>query len=241
MTSAFGIGSFAVATARIPGFLPSGNGFRFANDWPHVPMLEFKVPTGRELRIGDAAGGMCGGMVFAVRDLVEHGLATPPDTAPPERGTPLFEYLVKRAFDSFDIPGGPTKYYAWMALPEGDLPWVRGLTWRSMSQEWPRVRADLDAGTLPPLGLVRTRSYNPMDLGLNHQVLAFGYDLDEVTGAVRILVYDPNHPGEDSIALETNTSGHAPIAYVAGETLVRGFFRSRFRPVDPSGLSSPPP
>ena len=50
------------------GFLPSRNGFAFANDFPHVPaktidLVVTKVP------LGDASNGLCGGMVYAALDL----------------------------------------------------------------------------------------------------------------------------------------------------------------------------
>ncbi|HEY1332086.1 MAG TPA: hypothetical protein VGH10_11540 [Actinomycetota bacterium] len=226
-----------MANVRVSGFLPSTNGFSFPNDWPHVPFLEFRVPTGQELKIGDAAGGLCGGMTFAVKDLFDHARQPPTQTAVPEKGTPLFQYLIKRAMDSFDIPAGPAKYYAWMALPDHDLAWVKGVRWRTLHQEWPAVKADLDAGRTSPLGLVRTRSYNPGDLGRNHQVLAFGYDLDEPAGTVRVHVYDPNHPGDDSVAIAGATSGSSAFSYVQGEDPVRGFFRSRFQASNPPAFS----
>lgn len=227
-----------MGSVRVPGFTPSQNGFEFPNDWPHVPFLEFHVPTGQALKIGDAAGGLCGGMTFAARDLFDHGQKPPPVATAPEKGTPLFQFLIKRAMDSFDIPAGPAKYYAWMALPDQDLPWIKGVRWRSLNQEWPAVRADLDAGRTSPLGLVRIRSANPGDLGQNHQVLAFGYDLDEPSGELQIHVYDPNHPGDDGVGLTTNTSADAPMAYVDGESPVRAFFRSKFRPAAPPVFSA---
>ena len=57
-------------TIRVPGFLPSTNGFHFGNSWPHEPTLTIPFPTG-PIKVGDAAGGLCGGMAFAVRDFFE--------------------------------------------------------------------------------------------------------------------------------------------------------------------------
>ena len=45
------------------------------------------------------------------------------------------------------------------------------------------MRRELDAGRLAALGLIRPRSRNPLRLGENHQVLAWGYGLDEPSGA----------------------------------------------------------
>ena len=60
--------------------------------------------------------------------------------------------------------------------------------------QWPRVRRELDAGRLAALGLIRVPSRNPLRLGENHQVLAYGYGLDEPSGSLLIAIYDPNHP-----------------------------------------------
>lgn len=50
-----------------------------------------------------------------------------------------------------------------------------------------------------PLGLVRRTGVNPFRLTRNHQVLAYGYELDGERLVVRI--YDPNWPDDDSVAL----------------------------------------
>lgn len=54
----------------------------------------------------------------------------------------------------------------------------------------PAIKADIDAGKLSPLGLIRVKSANPGELGQNHQVLACGYDLNGTSLALH--VHDPN-------------------------------------------------
>jgi hypothetical protein len=39
-------------------------------------------------------------------------------------------------------------------------------------EEWPKIRADIEGGHPSALGLVRAKSWNPLDLKFNHQVLA---------------------------------------------------------------------
>jgi hypothetical protein len=194
-------------TARtVPGFLPSTSGFRFANDFPHVPVRRIGIPGVVSVPIGDAANGLCGGMAFGARDYFEAHRPPPTVASAPSEG-PLFDYLVDRLFDSFDLPSGPLRYLQLMSplLPDGESLWSRlglaphGRTWRVVNQEWPRIRADIDAGHPAPLGLVRVRSSDPFDLKLNHQVLAYGY---EVMGTVLTLrLYDPNRPREDDVTL----------------------------------------
>ena len=61
---------------RVPDFLPSTSGLRFANAWPHVPDLAVRFAGRNILSIGDAANGLCGGMTFVAADrhiVVEEG------------------------------------------------------------------------------------------------------------------------------------------------------------------------
>jgi hypothetical protein len=219
-----------MTSRRVPGFKPSASGLHFGNLFPHAPVLRIPLPPFGSLPVGDAAGGLCGGMIFAARDYYEAGLSPPADTAPPPHGSPLFNYLVRRLFASFNLPGGPIKYFAWMNLLDQDGRGARGVVWRTIRREWPRVRADLDGGKLSPLGLVRVHSPNPWQLGKNHQALAYGYDLDEPSGQVTILVYDPNHPDRDDVTITfTLRRGVLPSLpiYSTGAPL-RGFFRTRY-------------
>lgn len=216
-----------MSSERVLGFRPSANGFAFANDFPKGPL--FRVLG---IPVGNAANGICGGMAFAARDLFDARLRPPPDAAPPPPRTRLFRYLVRRLFASFDLPVGPLRYLAWMWLPNGDRFGLHGVAWRTIERQWPSVRRDLDAGVLVPLGLVRAKG-NPMELGRNHQVLAYGYALDEASSALTVSVYDPNHPGEDGVSLRLSLaapSRAAHIDYVDGEEPVFGFFRTTYRP-----------
>jgi hypothetical protein len=215
-----------MASARVPGFLPSTSGFRFANCF--LPQPLFRVPLAGlgHLRVGDASRGLCGGMVFAARDFFERGGPPPDDRAPPDLGSPLFGYLVRRLFHSFDLPWGPPRYYRWMTA--GDGPLMR----HTVALHWPRVRRELDAGRLAALGLIRLRSRNPLRLGENHQVLAWGYGLDEASGSLSIAVYDPNHAGRDDVTLAVNLREPAGILSATGESF-RGFFHTPYRA--PSG------
>ena len=198
---------------RVGQFRPSANGLHFVNDFTNRPYFTIQVGL-VNVPIGDAANGMCGGMGFAVRDYYESGLPLPTDASAPSSG-PLFDYLAKRLFDSFDllsVPPGPDRYMFLMnpALPDHETDASRaglaphGRAWVSIREEWPVIRTYLDAGVLSPLALIRVKSLDPGKLGLNHQVLAYGYTL---TGDdLRIYVYDPNHPDDDEVYVGLNIS-----------------------------------
>ena len=52
-----------------------------------------------------------------------------------------------------------------------------GRAWQTVRDEWPKVRADIDAGHPSALGLIKVRSNDPRQLKHDHQVLAYGYDV----------------------------------------------------------------
>jgi hypothetical protein len=230
-----------MATRVVPGFLPSTSGLGFANDFPSVPVRRIGIPGVVGIAIGDASDGLCGGMAFAARDYFEAGRPPPAEAEPPSQG-PLFDYLVERLFASFDLPLGPARYLKLMSplLPDGESLWSRlglaphGRAWRMINEEWPRVRRDIDEGHPSPLGLVRVKSHDPLDLKRNHQVLAYGYELSERT--LTLHLYDPNHPGRDDVRLSlgvTDITRPASVRTLPGGPPVFAFFRVTYRPATP--------
>ena len=242
-----------VTQVRVPGFTPSVNGLHFMNSFPHEAAIVVDLPPFGKIAIGDAANGLCGGMVFTVRDVAETpGMSPPPDLVPPAEGSPLFSYIVARLIDSFDLPAaGFMKYYDWMITPDNDTGWPpffvrRGLAWKTIVEEWPNsIRPELDAGRLCPLGLVTVASLDPTQLGQNHQVLAYGYDLDGAN--LSLLIYDPNtaQATSDSVRIAfslADPSNRTPISHnVNIGNPVRGLFRVPYGYNNPTGLQAPPP
>jgi len=223
-------------------FLPSRDGFAFTNSWPSAPAICVPTPFGT-IGIGNAARGLCGGMIFAALDYW-HASATPP-ACRPAPGTPLYQFIVRRLIDSWNIPGGVAKYFQGMNLPDGDTGRMvfgrtltqRGVSSRTIELQWPRVRMRLDRGQPTALGLVTVASANPGMLGRNHQVLACGY---QVAGdQVRVQVYDPNSGPDDGVYIQFVTSAPVEAAAFAHniniDRPVRGFFLTAYSPVAASG------
>jgi hypothetical protein len=204
-----------MASVRVPGFLPSTNGFAFGNDWPHNPIRQFQLGNVASLNIGDAANGLCGGMSFTVADLKAAGL-TPGNQPRPASGSPRYDYIVDRQIASFDGGRLPLRFYTLMSpnRPEREPLWAQLLgyvgidrhsrTWTMVNIEWPQIRATLDNGRLAMLGLVRVISLDPMQLSRNHQVAAYGYDIDGT--AVTLHIADPNWPHDDGVTLGFDTA-----------------------------------
>jgi hypothetical protein len=233
------------------GFLPSRDGFAFTNTWPPGPALTVPTPLrGVGVGVGNAAAGLCGGMVFAALDYW-YARVRPP-SARPEPGSPLYRYIVRRLIASWRLPA-VAKYYWWMNLPDGDrdIPALggrlgrtrRGVSWRTIAAAWPRIRASLDDGIPAPLGLVTVASANPAKLRHNHQALAFGYALSG--GEVTMRVYDPNSGPDDDVFIRFDASApERATAFSHNLNLgwpVRGFFLVGYSPASPPPPRATPP
>ncbi|HSM86174.1 MAG TPA: hypothetical protein VLT16_08485 [Candidatus Limnocylindrales bacterium] len=186
----------------VPGFLPTTTAFKFGNSWPHLPLITIPTPFGT-INIGDTAMGVCGGMAYVARDLFESRALPPTQNTPPDNTSdPICQFTVGRFLDSMS-PAAVTTYYALMdpALPdhETDLSKIglapHGRAWVMINDAWPKIKADIDSGHPSPIGLVLIKSLNPIDLGHNHVVLVFGYDL--IGTDLTLHVYDCNRPLRD--------------------------------------------
>lgn len=198
----------------VPGFLPSRHGFRFANSWPRQPARRIGLGVA-SLPIGDTGRGLCGGMAFAARARFERGEDAPADTMPPASGTSLFREIVDRQFDSFGrLFVVPLRFWLASARSQG------GRDRETVKQAWPAIRAAIDRGEPPMVGLVRPSGWNPFRLGLGHQVVAYRYD--ESSTGITIGVYDPNHPGRDdvTVSVERGTDGTYALRQSTQEPLI---------------------
>jgi len=181
-------------------------------------------------------------MVFAALDYWYAGKT--PMAAQPSPGSPLYKFLVRRLIDSWHLPAGAAEYFQWMNLPEGDstvqvlgqtLVTQRGVSWRTIEQQWPQVRASIDGGTPAALGVVTMASANPAQLGENHQVLAYSYSV--TPPEVTVGVYDPNSGPADGVHIRFSTAAPTkPTTFAHNMNLahpVRGFFVTGYSPVSP--------
>jgi hypothetical protein len=67
----------------------------------------------------------------------------------------------------------------------------------------------------------------PGRLARDHQVLAWAYAIDD--HAIRLRVYDPNHPGRDDVELRATTADGGRMEQSTGEPLL-GWFRGPYPP-----------
>jgi hypothetical protein len=223
-----------VTSNAVPGFLPSIHGFRFANRWPSGPAREWHLGL-IHLGIGDVGRGLCGGMAFAAAERFLRGEAAPPDADPPAFGAPLFRDIVDRQFDSFGrLFSVPARFAlaAFLGEPRRRRETVRGV--------WPAIKADIDAGRLSMVGLVRRSGFSLVSPDFGHQVVAYRYDSSPQRVAIGI--YDPNHPGDDTVelVLQRSPSGEISLGQSTGEPLL-GLLTLPWRPSAPAAPSGPAP
>ena len=227
------------ATAAAPllrntTFLPSRHGFLFGNAWPrNVPHLTLDI-AGQTRGLFDAGMGLCGGMVYAALDYHATG-ARPGSLHAPQTG-PLFDHLCRRLADSFGGAAGVLRYLHLMHPART----VAELARTMVLDEWPAVKASLDAGQPVPLALVLVESTDPFMLGRNHQVLAWGYELGSSTLALQL--YDPNWPRRDDLRLTLDLApqGPANARLSADGCSVRAFFRTAYQRATPPAAGSIP-
>jgi len=214
----------------IPGFLPSTHGFHFANAWPHGPTVTFGPLDPRLIGIGDAADGLCGGMVYTAADLFEAGVSVPSDTEPFPNGSPRFRSIVRRQVQSLAWMTVPFRYWLRSALG-GSFGGDRAKA--TLDREWPKAKLELDAGRLALIGLIRIASWNPMQLTRNHQVMAYGYAEDG--RGVTLKLYDPNWPDRDDVTITIHMDPAlrpTGLSQSTGEPLL-GWFLLPYSPAEP--------
>ena len=200
-------------------FRPTVHGFPFSNSWTQGPLMNLDLGVAT-IPIGNAAQGLCGGMVFAAVDYWSAGQPIPTTQPPSTPGDPLYDFIVSRLKDSFDLPNLPVRLWGIQqpTYPEtGDAsnPF-EGLAPIVIKDSLPQIRSWIDQGAPSPICVLRTRSANPVDLGINHQVLVWAYQ--GMGNSIRLWIYNPNVPGHDDLTIDVSCSDITqPLQITAGE------------------------
>lgn len=213
--------------ALMTQFKPSQNGFKFINRF-ELPIFE---RVAHMMWLGDLRAdlvyGLCGGMCSAALDFFHAQRPIPAVSQVEKIDLNLFFYLWERQLDTLDA-GVLAKLFKWMAWSD------RTLALKVAKDEYPKMKAQLIAGNPVILALVRVRLSNPTN---NHQVLAIGFEEDLLTKKARVLLYDPNHPGQTpSLTMDLSKPGTGiDIKQDTGEPL-RGFFVIDYERQEPPNL-----
>ena len=219
-------------TNAVLDFRPSRHGLHFPNTFE--PGLALRL-----LQPGAKVMGLCGGMAYVVRDLFERQIDPPAGRDVPRRGSARYKAIYRREVESFDWFRLPIRFWVWSALhPDKPTWWSRLLGRRPLPEltlrdEWPRIRAQIDAGELAMVGLVRGAAFDPRKLTQNHQALAYGYRVEPRLIAIRI--YDPNYPDSDDVEARIvlpDGNGPPKVESWPPEPL-RGFFSAKYKAAEP--------
>lgn len=193
-----------------------------------MPVINVATPFGN-LRMGDAFGGVCGGMVFAVIDYFLAGL-----NVPQERTPEMLHYFGRRLMESWAFPFGVLKYFDWQRRSNDTTTWLgttlsTGVYDLTIQNEWPKIQATLHSGLPVPLGLVKVKSWRPKDLAKNHQALCFGYEDDEKTSAIHLQCYDPNWPEKPVVISFFRQQRKNWLIHSEEGDTIRGLFQVNYR------------
>src|SRR4051812_37688762 len=195
-------------------FDPQIHGFHFANEFTNHVLGGIITTYGR-----------CGGMAFGALDYFFANRSAPTHSSsdftashrvPPD-GSPLADAIYARMIDSFTSNAG-----RWLEI---ELPTTDPAQFTR--QRLPELLGELDRGRPVALGFIASQKI--MEIGSNHQVVAFGYQVsgDQLT----LSIHDNNYP-DRTVALNTNPGNPASIRYSAGDRWI-GFFKESYAPKVP--------
>jgi hypothetical protein len=150
-------------------------------------------------------------MAYAARRAWLAGVPLAPDPVAPAGG-PLADRLWRDQLASLALPLGPLRYL-WFQLPAvGDRRRHR----LTLTCGLPGVRRSLAAGRPALVGLVRAVSWDPRRVVEHHVVLGYGLR-ERPDGGAEVAIYDPNHPGDDTVRLLVAPDG--TVTHTGGSTV----------------------
>jgi hypothetical protein len=173
-------------------------------------------------------------MVYTAADLFIAGVPVPNDREPFANGSPRFRAIVRRQVESLYWLTVPFRYWLRSALG-GSFGGDRAKA--TLDREWPKAKAELDAGRVALIGLIRVASANPGALTMNHQVMAYGYAEDG--RGVTLDLYDPNWPDRDDVTITIHLDPAlrpTGLSQSTGEPLL-GWFVLPYSSIRPTGWS----
>ncbi len=203
------------------GFSAQKYGYRFPNYFELS--LEFDLPLIGKIDLEDLVYGLCGGMCYSALDYFYAGLTTPQQRTIPQPDSSLHNYLWKRQLDSLR-PTVLVKIMEWMVRGDADIAQL------TAGREFLKLRRRLEKGQPAVLLLIRAGGLaNPTR---NHQVVAAGYELDDLTRRAAIHLYDPNYPGETpEITFSLANPAQGIDIHESTNDPLRGFFVLEYSPL----------
>jgi hypothetical protein len=207
-------------------FSPFIHGFKFANTFENDIA---NIPGFGQVK----TYGRCGGMSYTALDYYFATLGVPLATGLPKDGVPLADYIFQRQLESFLAPSA-IHFIIWSLYADEANWFAKGLTRSTREDEFPKLQSQLDLGHPQVLGLITARDIG--HIGDNHQVVAYGYDVDQASGKISVYIYDNNSPDTETVlTLVPGTLGVQASNRDANNPW-RGFFVHGYGPMWPHYL-----
>ncbi len=225
----------------ITKFIPSQHGFQFSNGFIGYPLPKFikQIPRiSSRLNSSDVLHGLCGGMCFASQDFFLANRTIPMLNEAPRPRDLLYQYLFERQNDSYGFFNqNIVKFAQWMLLSEEELQ-------RRTILELEKLLTQLKKQELVTLGLVTVKFSQTFAMWNNHQVLAYGYQVQNPSsrGSIyQVFVYDPNLAKADDVALiiDLNSEFNFIFKRLNNDKFLRiiyGFFLISYSPISPPSI-----
>ncbi|WP_066311184.1 MIR domain-containing protein [Bacillus sp. FJAT-29814] len=222
--------------SRKLGFDPAVHGFLFSNSFVNAVA---KIPGYGQV----TTYGRCGGMTFAALDYFLKGIPVPKYTrnlfnanVPPD-GHWLADYIYSRLMDSFLVVSS-INYVRWtLASDHSTVLGGKGVTRWTKEDEFPKLRAIIDAGKPVALGLIGATSLEEIG-SKNHQVLAYGYEWHPKAEIMKVFVYDNNTISQEVVLSSEPGNPHFDATNTSPW---RGFFVVDYQQKNPPVFTSKPP
>lgn len=178
-------------------FDPKVHGFHFNNNFVNHVIGDFNTY------------GLCGGMAFAALDYYFAGIPIPtheaadfPNGLVPAEGSRLRRYIYKRMLNSVERNAAQ-----WGNILVNPVFNAKRFTRRHLDD----LRAEINAGRPVPLGLVGNLKIAGGGRG-NHQVVCYGYDLNQAGDSITLRIYD-NNSHDNEVTLTTDPGNPVEITY----------------------------
>ena len=207
-------------------FVPNLHGFHFGNNFTNV-LIDYGS-------IRWTTQGRCGGMAFAALDYFKNDMPVPAYKGTLSVNTPLADYIYNRLIDSFISNG--MKFIEWTIM-KGDYKGVlgEGVPQLTRTEEFPKLMNALKNGPVA-LGLVKAKNLTDIGSG-NHQVVAYGADLDNNNGKMTVYLYDNNYPDKTVTLTAFPTDQYFTLVRPDKFEAWRGFFvESYIQKKPPAGM-----
>jgi len=215
-----------IGQSKMTKFNPEVHGFGFANSFQNHGFY-----SGAHMNMP----GLCGGMSYAALDYYHAGIKVPQQKQRPKEGNTLTAFIRGRQYNS--LANQADKWIEHKLNPFG---WRNSEFWNWGVQGFKggrlqELKEQIDRGKPVVLGLVSADGGSG-----DHQVIAYGYDMNGYTGnlksnmdKLRIYVCDPNFPNKKRTLMPDSKNLRYTYVEDSGKKWLTYFVDKAYKPTRP--------